>query len=146
MLANHSAQPRLCTVHAKQQCTLLCTDPARTDCAFKCDYCVVNQALQGKHLIPISQIQNADSKTVFWHWPLPEDSELIARIRELSVRPKTDAKYNELIGKYFKQLRIEILAMIERVQEQMFKQAEQLWDFDERILGQYNVFCAKETL
>ena len=76
---------------------------------------MVNQALQGKHLIPISQIQNADSKTVFWHWPLPEDSELITRIRELSVRPKTDANYNELIGKYFKQLRIEILAMIDRV-------------------------------
>ena len=115
MLANHSAQPRLCTVHAKQQCTLLCTDPARTDCAFKCEYCVVDQTLQGKHLIPISQIQNADSKTVFMHWPLPEDSELITRIRELSVRPKTDDKYKELIGKYFKQLRIEILAMIERV-------------------------------
>jgi len=76
---------------------------------------VVDQTLQGKHLIPISQIQNADSKTVFMHWPLPEDSELITRIRELSLRPKTDTKYKELIGKYFKQLRIEILAMIERV-------------------------------
>jgi len=28
----------------------------------------------------------------------------------------------------------------------MSKQAEQLWDFDERIIAQYNVFCAKETL
>ena len=101
MLPSHPSQ-RSCTVHEKQHCTLLCTDPARTDCAFKCDYCVVDQALQGKHLIPISQIQHSDSKTVFWHWPLPEDSELIKRIRELSVRPKTDAKYKELIAKYFK--------------------------------------------
>jgi len=68
------------------------------------------------------------------------------RIRELSARPKTHAKYNELIGKYFKQLRIEIVAMIDRVQEQMLKQAKQLWDFDDRVLRQYNVFCAKETL
>ena len=28
----------------------------------------------------------------------------------------------------------------------MSKQAEQLWDFDERIIAQYNVFCAKEPL
>ena len=36
--------------------------------------------------------------------------------------------------------------MIDSVQEQMCKQAEQLWDFDNRIIEQYNVFCAKETL
>ena len=28
----------------------------------------------------------------------------------------------------------------------MRKQSEQLWDFDNRIIEQYNVFCAKETL
>ena len=138
--------PRLCDIHENQQYTLLCTDPSRTDCAFKCDYCVVDQALQGKYLIPISQIQNSNSKTVFWHWPLPEDSELIRKIRELSARPKTDAKYKDLIDKYFKELRIEILAKIDSVQEQMRKQSEQLWDFDNRIIEQYNVFCAKETL
>jgi hypothetical protein len=138
--------PRLCDLHENQQYTLLCTDPSRTDCAFKCDYCVVDQALQGKYLIPISQIQNANSKTVFWHWPLPEDSELIRQIRALSARPKTDAKYKDLIDKYFKELRIEILAKIDSVQEQMRKQSEQLWDFDNRIIEQYNVFCAKETL
>jgi len=62
------------------------------------------------------------------------------------VRPKTDTKYKERIDKYFKELRIEILAKIDSVQEQMCKQAEQLWDFDDRIIAQYNVFCAKETL
>jgi len=138
--------PRLCDIHENQQYTLLCTDPSRTDCAFKCDYCVVDQALQGKYLIPISQIQNSNSKTVFWHWPLPEDSELIRKIRALSARPKTDVKYKDLIDKYFKELRIEILAKIDSVQEQMRKQSEQLWDFDNRIIEQYNVFCAKETL
>jgi len=112
---------RICAIHENQQCMLLCTDPARTDSAFKCDYCVVDQALQGKYLIPISQIQNSNSKTVFWHWPLPEDSELIRRIRELSVRPKTDVKYKEQIDKYFKELRIEILAKIDSVQEQIQK-------------------------
>jgi len=62
------------------------------------------------------------------------------------VRPKTDIKYKERIDKYFKELRIEILAKIDSVQEQMRNQAEQLWDFDDRIIAQYNVFCAKETL
>jgi len=62
------------------------------------------------------------------------------------VRPKTDTKYKERIDKYFKELRIEILAKIDSVQEQMHKQAEQLWDFDDKIIAQYNVFCAKETL
>ena len=62
------------------------------------------------------------------------------------MRPKADTKYKECIDKYFKELRIEILAKIDSVQEQMRKQAEQLWDFDDRIIGQYNVFCAKETL
>jgi hypothetical protein len=62
------------------------------------------------------------------------------------VRPKTDTRYKERIDKYFKELRIEILAKIDSVHEQMRRQAEQLWDFDDRILGQYNVFCAKETL
>jgi len=61
---------------------------------------------------------------VFWHWPLPEDTEFIRRIRELSVRPKTDTKYKERIDKYFKELRIEILAKIDSIQEQMKKQAE----------------------
>jgi len=107
---------------------------------------VVDQTLQSKNLIPIVQIQKADSKTVFWHWPLPEDTELISRVRELSMRPKTDTTYKESIDKYFKELRIEILAKIDSVQEQMSKQAEQLWDFDDRIIAQYNVFSAKETL
>jgi len=62
------------------------------------------------------------------------------------VRPKTDTKYKERIDKYFKELRIEILAKIDSVQEQMRKQAEQLWDFDDRIIGQYNIFCVKDTL
>ena len=62
------------------------------------------------------------------------------------MRPKTDTKYKERIDKYFKELRIEILAKIDSVQEQMRKQAEQLWDFDDKIIAQYNVFCAKEAL
>ena len=62
------------------------------------------------------------------------------------MRPNTDTKYKERIDKYFKELRIEILAKIDSLQEQMRKQAEQLWDFDDRIIRQYNVFCAKETL
>jgi len=145
MFSNHSAQ-RLCPIHKNQQCTLLCTDPARMDCAFKCDYCLAYQGLQGKYLLPISQIQNSNSKTVFWHWPFTEDSELIKRIEELSVRQKTDAKCKEQIDKYFKELIIDIQAETDSVQQQMRKQAEQLCEFEDRILEQYNVFCAKETL
>jgi len=52
---------------------------------------------------------------VFWHWTFSEDSELIRRIRVLSVRPKTDVKYKERIDMYFKELRIEILAKIDSV-------------------------------
>jgi len=68
----------------------------------------------------------ADAKTVFWHWPFPEDNDLITRVRDLSARPKTNIMYKERIDKYFKELRIEILAKIDSVQEQMHKQAEQL--------------------
>jgi len=56
-------------------------------------------------MLLIEQILQSNSKTVFRHWPLPEDSELIEKVRELSLRPKPDGKYKEEIDKYFKQLR-----------------------------------------
>jgi len=49
-------------------------------------------------------------KTVLRHWPLPEDTELIEKVRELSLRPKPDGKYKEGIDKYFKQLRMQVNA------------------------------------
>ena len=51
------------------------------------------------------------------------------------MRPKTDTMYKEHIDKYYKELRIKIFAKIDRVQEQMRLQAEQLWDFDDRIFA-----------
>jgi len=39
-----------------------------------------------------------------------------------------------------------VLSKIDEVQESMKKQAESLWDFDERIIQQYNEFSSKEVL
>ena len=39
-----------------------------------------------------------------------------------------------------------MLSKIDEVQESMKKQAESLWDFDERIIQQYNEFSSKEVL
>jgi len=71
---------------------------------------------------------------VLWHWPLPEEGELIEKVRELSIRQKPDMKYKEEIDKYFKALRIEINGMIDAVEAQMNEKAKELWDFDEKIL------------
>ena len=73
-------------------------------------------------------------KTVLWYWPLPEERALIEKVREFSIRPKSDLKYKEEIGKYFKALRIEIMAMIDVVEAQMNEKVKNLWDFDEKIL------------
>ena len=43
-------------------------------------------------------------------------------------------------------MRIDVLAKIEEVQESMNKKAEKLWDFDHKIIEQYNTFSAKEIL
>ena len=101
----------------------LCTDPERTDTVFKCDYCVVEQKLLYKHLIPLSQIRDSEFKTVFWQWPFPNDLDLIERVRTLSLRPKRDESFKLEIDSFFKQLRIEVLAKIEEVQESMNKKA-----------------------
>jgi len=53
-------------------------------------------------MLLIEQILQSNSKTVLRHWPLPEDTELIEKVRELSLRPKPDEKYREDIDKYFK--------------------------------------------
>jgi len=143
-----SDQParRQCQQHRNKECIFLSTDPSRTDLVFKCEFCVAEQSLQGKFLIPISQIQESDTKTVFWHWPLPENSELLDKVRALSVRPKPNATFKEDIDKYFKQLRIDVLAKIDEVQASMKEKADQLWDFDIRILQEYSQLCAKDAL
>jgi len=94
----------------------------------------VEQTLQSKYLLPISQLAASDLKTVFWHWPLPDNSELLEKVRALSIREKPDAVYKKEIDKFFKELRNEIMAKIDEVQAVMNKQAEALWDFDHSIL------------
>jgi len=53
----------------------------------------VEQTLQSKYLLPISQLATSDLNTVFWHWPLPDNSELLEKVRVLSTREKPDAAY-----------------------------------------------------
>ena len=83
---------------------------------------------------------------MLWRWPLPEEGELIEKVRELSIRPKADLKYKEEIDKYFKALRIEIMAMIDVVEAQTNEKAKNLWDFDEKILQLYSNLSAKDAL
>ena len=56
---------------------------------------------------------------MLWRWPLPEEGELIEKVRALSIRPKSDLKLKDEIGKYFKALRIEVNGMIDAVENQM---------------------------
>jgi len=79
-------------------------------------------------------------------YALTEDTELIEKVRELSLRPKPDGKYREDIDKYFKQLRMEVNAQIDAVQAKMKEKADKLWDYDEYILQQYSALSAKEEL
>ena len=97
-------------------------------------------------MLLIDQVLHSDNKTVFRHWPLPEDTELIEKVRELSLRPKPDGKYKEGIDKYFKQLRMQVNAQIDAVQAKMKEKADKLWDYDECVLQQYSVLSAKEEL
>ena len=94
----------------------------------------MEQTLQSKYLLSISQLATSDLKTVFWHWPLPDNSELLEKVRVLSTREKPDAVYKKEIDKFFKELRNEIMARIDEVHTAMNKQAEALWDFDHVIL------------
>jgi len=55
----------------------------------------VEQTLQSKYLLPISQLATSDLKTVFWHWPLPDNCELLEKVRSLSIREKPDAAYKK---------------------------------------------------
>jgi len=71
---------------------------------------------------------------VFWHWPLPDNFELLEKVRELSTRKKPDAAYKQKIDSFFKEMRIEVLARIDEVQATMNKRAQTLWDFDHTIL------------
>ena len=97
-------------------------------------------------MLLIDQVLHSNTKTVFRHWPLPEDTELIEKVRQLSLRPKPDGKYREDIDKYFKQLRMEVNAQIDAVQAKMKEKGEKLWDYDECVLQQYSVLSAKEEL
>jgi len=98
----------------------------------------MEQTLQSKYLLSISQLATSDLKTVFWHWPLPDDFELLEKVRTLSTREKPDAAYKQQINKFFKEMRIEVMAKIDEVQAAMNKRAEALWDFDHAILEQYS--------
>jgi len=106
----------------------------------------VEQTLQSKYLLPISQLATSDINTVFWHWPLPDNSELLEKVRALSTREKPDAAIKQRIDKFFKEMRIEVMAKIDEVQEAMNKRAQTLWDFDHTILEQYSQLSAKEAL
>ena len=98
----------------------------------------MEQTLQSKYLIPISQLATSDLKTVFWHWPLPDNSELLEKVRALSTREKPDAAIKQKIDKFFKEMRIEVMARIDEVQAAMNTRAQTLWDFDHAILEQYS--------
>ena len=139
-------EERMCPRHPHKELQFVCADPTRSDLVFKCEFCILEQKLHVKNLLTISQIKENTLKTVLWHWPLPEEGELIEKVRELSIRPKSDLKYKEEIDKYFKGLRIEIMAMIDVVEAQMKEKAKKLWDFDEKILQLYNTLSAKDAL
>jgi len=129
----------LCPRHSNKEFIYLSTDPARSeDLVFKCEFCVVEQTLQSKYLLPISQLATSDLKTVFWHWPLPDNCELLEKVRALSIREKPDASIKQKIDKFFKEMRIEVMARIEEVQVSMNTRAQTLWDFDHAILEQYS--------
>jgi len=98
----------------------------------------MEQTLQSKYLLSISQLATSDLKTVFWHWPLPDDSELLEKVRALSTREKPDAAYKQQIDKFFKKMRIEVMTKIDEVHAAMNKRAEALWEFDHVILEQYS--------
>ena len=98
----------------------------------------MEQTLQSKYLLPISQLATSDLKTVFWHWPLPDNCELLEKVRALSIREKPDASIKQKIDKFFKEMRIEVMARIEEVQVSMNTRAQTLWDFDHAILEQYS--------
>jgi len=106
----------------------------------------VEETLQSKYLLPISQLATSDLNTVFWHWPLPDNSELLEKVRALSTREKPDAAYKQRIDQFFKEMRIEVMAKIDEVQAAMNKRAQTLWDFDHTILEQYSQLSAKEAL
>ena len=83
----------------------------------------MEQTLQSKYLLPISQLATSDLKTVFWHWPLPDNCELLEKVRALSIREKPDAAIKQKIDKFFKEMRIEVMARIDEVQASMNTQA-----------------------
>jgi len=78
--------------------------------------------------------------------PLPDNYELLEKVRALSTREKPDAAYKHKIDKFFKEMRIEVMARIDEVQAVMNQRAQGLWDFDHAILEQYSKLSAKEAL
>ena len=85
-------------------------------------------------MLLIDQILQSNSKTVLHHWPLPEDTELIEKVREFSLRPKPDGKYREDIDKYFKELRMQVNAQIDVIQAKMTEKFDKLLDYDEGVM------------
>ena len=83
---------------------------------------------------------------MLWHWPLPDNYELLEKVRALSTREKPDAAYKHKIDKFFKEMRIEVMARIDEVQAAMNQRAQTLWEFDHAILEQYSKLGAKEAL
>jgi len=73
----------------------------------------MDQTLQSKYLLSISQLATSDLKTVFRHWPLPDNSYLLEKVRALSRKEKPDAAYKQRIDQFFKEMRIEVMARID---------------------------------
>jgi len=48
-----------------------------------------------KHLIPIKQIQRSDENTILWNWPLPDNSALLQRVKEITTGPRSDVKFRD---------------------------------------------------
>ena len=77
---------RFCRVHPYAECDFLFTDPAdATESPFKCEMCLFEQSLSTKYLIPIKQIQRSDENTILWNWPLPDNAQLLQRVKEVTA-------------------------------------------------------------
>lgn len=134
-------------MHPYAECDFLFTDPANnTESPFKCDMRLFEQSLNIKHLIPIKQIQRSDENTVLWNWPLPDNSALLQRVKEITTGPRSDVRFRDQIGIYLKELRAKINEKINEIEEATKKQADKLWNFNAHIASEYNRMSAKEVL
>ena len=109
---------RFCKDHPYAESEFLFTNPANNiEPPFKCVMCLFEQSLNMKHLIPIKQIQRSDENTILWNWPLPDNSDLLQRVKEITTGPRSDVRFRDQIEVYFKELRAKINEKINEIEE-----------------------------